>query len=239
MTDTTPTQTASLKGAAIVFDLDGTLIDTAPDLARSANEALLQIGRPMVDTQEIRPFVGRGARVMIERGLALTGGPVAPETLDELVSVFIDHYQAHIAEESRPFPGMIEAVDRLITAGAHPAICTNKREGLANTLMAELKLDHKFQALIGGDTLATRKPDAAPILEAISRVGGSQAYAVMVGDTIVDTTAAKAAGVPVVAVSFGYSEVPVGALGADAVIHHFDALWDALVPLLAMEPEQL
>ncbi len=229
-----PDQTSALAGATIVFDLDGTLIDTAPDLARAANVALGAEGRPAVPIESLRGFVGHGGRRLIAEGLEATGGPVPPTRLDALLEIFLAHYSAHIAEDSRPFPGALACLDRLADAGAHLAICTNKREGLARQLFDALDLTARFGAIVGGDTMGVAKPDAAPLLAAIERAGGTRARAVMVGDTPTDVGAARAADVPVVAVSFGYAKGDPAAMGADALIDHFDGLDAAAARLLGM-----
>jgi phosphoglycolate phosphatase len=176
-------------------------------------------------------MVGRGARVLMERGLDAAG--VVPDTarLDRLVVDFLAVYEQRIALESRPFPGAVEAVEALVGNGALLAICTNKPERLSKLLLAELGLGEHFVSLIGGDSLTRRKPYAEPLLEAIARAGCTPAETVMVGDSVTDIQTARAAGVPVVGVSFGYSETPMGELGADAVIDHFDELSPAIAKL--------
>lgn len=209
----------------VVFDLDGTLVDSAPDLTAALNHALAQLGRPPVPAAAVRHMVGHGARALLRRGLAATGA--ADEALVEQgFPIFLDHYAAHIADGTRPYAGVEDALDRLHAAGATLAVCTNKLEGLTRSLMDTLGWRGRFAAVVGGDTLPQRKPDAAPVLEAVRRAGGGRAA--FVGDSVSDTEASRNAGIPCVAVSFGFSDRPVAELGAAAVIDHFDQLIPAL-----------
>jgi len=213
----------------VVFDLDGTLIDTAPDLARIMNAILTREGLAALDPESVRQMVGRGARALLEHGLAAAG--IAPDDslLDRLVYEFIDIYQGDIAIDSRPYPGMVDALDRLRARGARLAVCTNKPERLSRLLLAHFDLDDRFAAVVGGDTLARRKPDPDPLIEVIARVRSAPGRTVLVGDSIIDIKTARAAGVPVIGVSFGYTEIAMKDLGADAVIDHFDELDAALM----------
>jgi phosphoglycolate phosphatase len=209
----------------VVFDLDGTVADTAPDLAAALNRTLAALGRPQVPPDSVRSLIGHGARALLRRGLAASGD--APEELVERgYPILLDFYSAHICDGTRPYPGIEAALDRLRREGAAVALCTNKPERLALRLVEALGWSGRFRAVVGGDTLARRKPDPAPLLEAIARAGGGRA--VLVGDSIVDAETARAAGIPFVAVSFGFSDRPVEALGADAVIDGFEALVPAL-----------
>jgi phosphoglycolate phosphatase len=221
-----------MKGAAIIFDLDGTLVDTAPDLLRATNHIMARHGAAPVEAEVIRAAVGRGARQMIEAALASHGVTPGAGELNLYVEEFIAYYGEHIAVESRPFPGLIPALAALTRRGARLGVCTNKREGLARRLLAELELDHCFSAVLGGDSLPVRKPHPRHVLGAIEAVGGLRDAAVMVGDSVADIEAAKAASVPVIAVSFGYSPEPVDGLGADRVIGAFSELEDAVGGLI-------
>lgn len=211
----------------IVFDLDGTLVDTAPDLAAAMNHVLAHFGRPAVDPEAVRHMVGHGARRTIERGLALTGGGDAA-MVDIGVPVFLDFYGANICVGSRPWSGVEDALTALAGEGHRLAICTNKPERLAGDLVDALGWGGLFGAVLGGDSLPVRKPDPAHVLETLARIGGDPALAAFVGDSRPDVDAARAAGLPVVITSFGYSDVPPETLGADAMIDHFDALVPAL-----------
>jgi len=212
----------------VVFDLDGTLVDTAPDLTAALNVALAAVGRAAVDPAAVRHLVGHGARALIERGLALSGGGGA-DVVDRALRVFLDHYAAHIADGSLPYPGAAAALDALAAAGVTLAICTNKPVALSRALIAALGWTGRFAANLGGDSLAVRKPDAAHLLATIAAAGGRVAATVYVGDTAVDVAAARAANVRVIVAGFGFGDQPAAELGGDAVIAHFDAL----LPVLA------
>ncbi|MFL6863021.1 MAG: phosphoglycolate phosphatase [Allosphingosinicella sp.] len=219
---------APLPFDTIAFDLDGTLADTAPDLAAVLNHVLRELGRPQVPPDSVRHLVGHGARALLRRGLAQSGE--APEELVEAgFPLYLDYYAANICVGTRPYPGVEAALDGLKAQGARLAICTNKIERLTHLLLGALGWADRFDAVVGGDTLAVRKPDPAPLHEAIARAGGGRAA--FVGDSITDADTARAAGLPFVAVSFGFSDRPARELGADALIDHFDALADALASL--------
>ncbi|HWW63343.1 MAG TPA: phosphoglycolate phosphatase [Sphingomonadaceae bacterium] len=209
----------------VAFDLDGTLVDTAPDLTGALNHALVALGRTPVSQESVRHMVGHGVRSLLNRGLGATGG-ASEALIDRGFPLFLEYYEGHIADRSHPFPALETALDTLAGRGVRLAVCTNKLEALARELIAALGWEKRFAALVGGDTLAMRKPDPAPLHEAIARAGGGRAA--FVGDSIVDADTARAAGLPCVAVSFGFSDRPVEALGADIVIDHFDELIPAL-----------
>lgn len=218
----------------IVFDLDGTLVDTAPDLIATLNAILSREGLAPVGVEEARAMIGRGARSMLERGFARAGragGDVA--YMDRLYGDFIAHYTAHIADQSRPFPGVEAALDALAARGCTLAVCTNKLEGLSVRLLTALRLAGRFAAICGQDTFGVPKPAPEALLGTLARAGGEADRAVMVGDSLTDIATARAARVPVVAVDFGYTEVPVKDLGPDQVISHFRYLPDAVAALLA------
>jgi phosphoglycolate phosphatase len=212
----------------IAFDLDGTLADTAPDLAAVLNHVLRELGRPEVPADSVRHLVGHGARALLRNGLAASGE--APEELvDAGFPLYLDYYASNICVGTRPYPGVEAALERLRAQGVRLAVCTNKLEALTHLLLEALGWSERFDAVVGGDTLPTRKPDPAPLLEAIARAGGGRAA--FVGDSITDAETARAAGVPFVAVSFGFSDRPAQELGADALIDHFDELDAALARL--------
>lgn len=210
---------------AVVLDLDGTLVDTAPDLLGATNHVLAAHGRRPVALDEIRPMVGQGARQMIRRGFAATGAPVREDRLEGLYGAFIEYYQDHMADRSRPFPGAVRLLDRCRHAGIRLAVCTNKLEHLSNTLLNALDLAGYFSAVVGADSVAAPKPDPAPYIEAVKRAGGAVGSSLMIGDSGTDIRLARAAGVPVIAVSFGYSEPPVAEFGPDHLVDHFDQVW--------------
>lgn len=217
---------------AAIFDLDGTLIDTAPDLARATNHVLASEGRRHVSIAEIRPFVGRGARRMIERGFAATGAPVEPHRMESHYHAFIAYYSENIAVDSRPFPGTLELLDRLEEAGVKLGICTNKQERLSLRLLDRLGLTQRFGAIIGADTIGISKPDPVPYREAVTRLGASGGGSVMIGDSETDILTARAAGVPVIAVTFGYTDRHVKEFAPDHVVDHMDHVWTAIASYL-------
>jgi phosphoglycolate phosphatase len=206
-----------MKQPTIAFDLDGTLVDTASDLCAALNLVLEESGNKTVPLGQMRNIVGNGARVMIERGLALEGKRASTVELDKMLARFLVHYETHLSDGSRPFPGAKETLDTLKDSGALLVVCTNKFEGLSVKLLQDLGLAHYFACIAGSDTFPVRKPDAGHLLGAISKAGGHSSSAIMVGDSVTDVSTARAANVPVIAVSFGYSDVPAQKLGADRV----------------------
>jgi phosphoglycolate phosphatase len=216
----------------VVFDLDGTLVDTAPDLVATLNVIFAREDLPPVAYEAARNMVGGGARSMIERGLAAEGRKLAVAEVDRLVRDFIDHYAAHIADRSRPFPGLAAALDQLAAGGCRFAVCTNKLEWLSVRLLDALGLSARFVAICGSDTFGVQKPNPELLRRTIARAGGRIDAAVMVGDSISDIATARAAGTPVVAVDYGYTETPVAELGPDRVIGALRDLPDAVFDLL-------
>jgi phosphoglycolate phosphatase len=208
----------------IVFDLDGTLIDTAPDLIDTLNFTLQQHGLPTVPYDDARPLIGGGARTMIERALIMEGRNATAADVDALYAPFVAHYADHIADRSRPFPGLEPVLDRLAAAGNRLAVCTNKLEWLSKRLLEALRLSDRFAAICGQDTFGVQKPDPRIFRSTVMQAGGEPARAIMVGDSITDIRTARAAKVPVVAVDFGYTDVPVAALHPDRVIGSFAEL---------------
>lgn len=212
----------------VVFDLDGTLVDTAPDLTAALNAVMRREGRREVPLGDVRHMVGRGAKYLIERAMEATGEPATAEAATELMKHFLVHYNANIAVQSRPFE-RAEPVARSLAARGHRlGICTNKPEALSLKLMSELGLRALFPVILGADSRPYRKPDPRHLLDTIAALGGDPKNAVLVGDSETDVKTARGANIPVVAVSFGYTEIPVHDLGADVVIDHFDALEQAL-----------
>jgi phosphoglycolate phosphatase len=212
----------------IVFDLDGTLIDTAPDLIGTLNALFTREGLALLPYEEGRMLIGGGAKAMIERGLAAEGIDAPPARLDKLFSDFIEHYSSHIADRSRPFPGLEQALDRLSAEGFTLAVCTNKLEGLSVKLLTALRLADRFAAICGQDTFSVQKPDPAILRKTIAAAGGQPANAIMVGDSETDILTARAAGIPVIAVDFGYTPRPVAEFGPNMVISHFNQLATAI-----------
>ncbi|KHL25606.1 phosphoglycolate phosphatase [Croceibacterium mercuriale] len=222
----------SFPFTAVGFDLDGTLVDSARDLGPALQHALDAIGRPAVPAEDVVSLIGGGARAMLERGLLLTGGPLPARAFEAALAGLMDHYTAHIADHTVPYDGCLQALDDLAARGVALAVVTNKAEHLARLLLEKLDLTDRFAGIIGGDTLGAgrSKPRPDMIVEAIRlcNVGGRFA---MVGDSTYDTGAARAAGVPSVALSFGYNDRPAAELGADAVIDHYDQLVPTLLRL--------
>ena len=222
----------------IVFDLDGTLVDTAPDLAGSLNHCLSRIGFPPLPLEIIRPHAGHGAQAMLREAYRLVERPLGAEELAEQTACFLQHYEAHIAVESALFPGGLAMLDRLSEAGLTLAICTNKTERLARRLLDEMELATRFSAICGGDTFSARKPDPIHLLGTIEQAGSQAASAIMVGDTNTDILAARAAGVPSILVLFGYDPGSEARSGATRSIERFEDLTPALIDSL-MEPHAL
>ena len=223
-----------LNGVTVVFDLDGTLVDTAPDLVGTLNVLLAEEGIATLPLAEARGLIGQGARALIAKGFAAAGRPLDAARLDGLFEGFIVHYRAHLADASRPFPGAEDTLDVLEAAGAILCVCTNKRTDLSVALLKALDLDGYFRSVVGADAAPAPKPDARHLLTAIAAAGGDPARAIMVGDSGSDAGAAKAAGTPLVLVTFGYTETPVETLGADVLIDSFSALPDACLKLAAL-----
>lgn len=216
----------------IVFDLDGTLVETAPDLVDTLNFVFEREGIPPVPFDEARTFVGHGARAMITRGLDAEGRTVTPQILDKLFNDFIDYYTAHVADRSHPFPGVIDALDALSKRGHRLAVCTNKFEKQSRLLLDALEMTSHFATIVGQDTFKIAKPDPEVLRRTILAAGGDPAHAIMIGDSETDILTARAAELPVVAVDFGYSQAPVSEYRPDRLISHFAQLSEAIASLL-------
>jgi phosphoglycolate phosphatase len=204
----------------VVFDLDGTLVDTAPDLVNALNFVLEREGLSPVPLHSARNMIGGGARRMIERGLELEGRAATADEVTRLTADFIDHYAAHIADASRPFDGLEGALDDLAARGYRFAVCTNKLEWLSKRLLDQLGLSGRFSAICGADTFGVSKPDPAILRQTVARAGGQLSSAVMVGDAGPDIGVARRAGIPVIGVGFGYTEVPIVDLKPDRLVDH-------------------
>lgn len=213
-----------LTGAAIAFDLDGTLVDTAPDLHRALNHVLTQEGLPDTSLVDVRAFVGHGARALIRRAASAHGKTYEDARLDALTEAFVEVYASDIARFSQVFDGVEETLRSLAASGARLGVCTNKRTGLSNQLLEAVGLAGHFAAVIGADSVPKAKPDAGHFLTAIKAIGGAPARSLMVGDSISDVGAARNAGAPVILVNFGYTDIPAEHLGADAVMSHYREL---------------
>jgi phosphoglycolate phosphatase len=214
----------ALSGATIAFDLDGTLVDTAPDLVGTLNVILGEEGLRPLAMEHARDLIGHGARRLIERGFQAAGEPLEAGRMDGLFDRFIVRYRAHIADESRPFPGCVAALEALRADGARLAVCTNKPTGLSNALLDALDMSRLFEAVMGIDTAPAAKPDPRHLEAAVLAAGGRPERALMVGDAATDAGAARALRVPLVLVSFGYTETPAAQLAPDVLIDHYDQL---------------
>ncbi len=225
-----------MHNATLVFDLDGTLVDSLPDLAAATNHALSDLALPNVPAETLRKTVGFGARRMIVEGLALHGHTLADAEVDRLLARFLDYYEPNIASETRPYEGAVAALEGFRRAGARLAVCTNKRLALTLRLLEALGIDGLFDGIAGRDSFPVYKPHPDHVLGAIRLAGGDARHAVMIGDTAIDIAAARAALIPVVGCTFGYSDEPIETLNPDAVISHYAELDATVRHLLARAP---
>jgi phosphoglycolate phosphatase len=215
---------------ALIFDLDGTLVDTAPDLLSALNAILLREGRRAVDHGDLRHLVGYGARRMLVEAFMMTGGPVEDARLPGLIDDYIAHYKMHVAVASRPFPGVEETLAALRARGVKLGVLTNKPQELTDLLLPALGLDSYFDAIHGAGRYSYNKPDARVLHHVVDELGGGPAM--MIGDSVTDVQTARAANVKVILVSFGYTPEPAHALGADAVVDHFADIPETVMRLL-------
>ena len=219
----------------LVFDLDGTLVDTAPDLLAAVNATLAADGRDGVSRADLDHLVGRGGRAMLARAFAERGRELSDDKLDAMLPEFLARYRATIPGASRPYPGVVAALERFAEWGHLLAVCTNKYEGLSRSLLDALELSDRFAAICGADTFDVRKPDPGHILRTIEAAGGRADDAVMIGDSINDIEAARRAGVPSIGVPYGYTDTPMVELAPDALVPGFDEIDDALIERLVGE----
>jgi phosphoglycolate phosphatase len=222
----------AMPAPTIVYDLDGTLADTAEDLMATLNWLLAREGFAPLKVESAGSLLGAGARALIERGFTASGRSLDRQELEALFADYLTYYSAHIAVHTRLYPGVDKALATFARAGWRQAVCTNKIESLAKLLIAKLGIADRFVFICGQDTFGIGKPDATPLLKTIAASGGAIDRAIMVGDSETDIKTARAAGVPVIAVDFGYADVPVEELGPDRVISHFDQLMEACDALL-------
>ena len=213
-----------LQAITVVFDLDGTIADTAADLIEAANAALATEGLGPAAPAAIKKGVGYGAKAMLQSAIASLGRETDAEQLRRLSERLVAHYEENIAAKTQLFPGFSEAAAALRGTGAKLALCTNKREGLTRRLLSALGIGSLFDAIAGGDTFPFHKPDPRHISELVRLAGGELSTAIMVGDSEADVGAAREAGIPVIAAGFGYAALPAAELGADAVMNHFEEL---------------
>jgi len=216
----------------LVFDLDGTLVDTAPDLIAATNHVLEYVRVPPVDVNNLRPWIGQGAKYMIEMAIGPAHANLTDEESDWLLERYLAFYAENIAEASQPFEGAVAALEHFQAAGARLAVCTNKMERMSKSLLAELDLARYFAVIAGRDTFDAFKPNPKHLLDTIRTAGGDAERAIMIGDTGVDIATARAASVPVIAVSFGYTDTPVHEFSPDAVIDHYRDLEPAIKALM-------
>jgi phosphoglycolate phosphatase len=213
-----------MPAPTIIFDLDGTLVDTAPDLIDTLNVIFAREGLPPVPYEAARNAIGGGAKTMIARGIQAEGRILSAQKLEQMFADFITYYSDHVADRSQPFPGVIDALDTLAARGCRFAVCTNKLEQLSVLLLGKLKLADRFVAICGQDTFGMQKPDPEILRRTVAAAGGNLQRAIMIGDSNTDIRTARAAGVPVIAVDFGYSERPIAEFGPDRIINHFSQL---------------
>lgn len=213
-----------LEGWTIAFDLDGTLVETAPDLVGTLNRLLAQNDLPSLPLESARNLIGHGAVALLKRGFEAAGAQWDEAASPALLKAFLADYLDHIADYSTAYPGSVEALERLAARGAILCVATNKPTDLAVALFDAIELSDRFAVICGPQSVSAKKPDAAHIREAVLLAGGDPARAIMVGDSITDLDAARATGVPCILTTFGYTDIPAEALGADAVIAHFSEL---------------
>ncbi len=213
---------------AVVFDLDGTLVDTGPDLTAALNHILHMEGMAPVPLAAVRDMIGLGARALIERGIAYHQGAISPDRLEILWRQFLDFYESNICIYSMPYPGVIEALTSLQHQGVRLGICTNKPTALSQKLIHTLGMSSFFHANLGADSLPVRKPDAQHLLGTLAAMNANPQSAVMVGDSMVDVNTARNANIPIVAVTFGFTDIPAKHFGADALLDHYGRLDQAL-----------
>ncbi len=215
----------------ILFDLDGTLIDSAPDLVGTLNIILKRHGRTTLTISSVKKLVGNGARALLERGFKATGAPA--ENLDALTVEFIETYVPNCAVLSRPFSGVIETLDTFANSGYRMAVCTNKPQAPSETILTELGLMQYFEVVVGGDFFPMRKPDPQHLLGALQLMDAPENPAIMVGDSYNDVASARNAGMPVIVVTYGYTTTPAHELGGDILVDHFSDIVTAVARLHA------
>jgi len=230
------TQKTHQVAPVLLCDLDGTLIDSVPDLADALSDLLTGAGRRRVTQDEVKAMVGDGVAVLVERGFAATGGVPEPEALEAQVARYLALYETRMTERTRLYPGARDALEALRAQGWRLAVCTNKPERASRAIVTALGLDGLIEAIAGGDTYAVKKPHPDHILHLLQAMNAAPSHAIMLGDSTNDIAAAHAAGIPAIAVSHGYGAIPASDLGADRVIAAFDDLAGALADL-GLEPK--
>ena len=224
------------SGSIVVFDLDGTLVDSAADLVNTLNKVIAREGLPPVAQKEIGHLVGQGALKMLDKAYAYYGKTLDSALRNRLLAQFLEIYEQHLADETRPFDGVVEALEGLAGAGWVLAVCTNKYEAMAHKLLSALDLDHYFAAICGADTFTVKKPHPDHLLGTIDKTAAKRHRAIMVGDSATDINTAKAANIPVIGVTFGYSDCPIESLAPSHIISHYDEIMVAIEHLQALHP---
>jgi phosphoglycolate phosphatase len=227
-----------LSGCTIAFDLDGTLVDSAPDLAAALNKVLAKEGLPPASLEDARRFVGQGARALMVRAWAVHKLHPEPKELDRLTEAYVSALAEDVSSRSKVYPGLMPALDALAAAGARMCVCTNKRTDLSVMLVRDMGLTRYFEAVVGSDLVMNRKPHPDHFVEAVRMAGGNPARALMVGDSSNDVNSAKAAGAPVLVYGPGYSDTAPELLGADAVFYAYADLPDLAVRMLSQVPRE-
>ena len=221
-----------LEGWTIAFDLDGTLVETAPDLIGTLNRMLAARDIPQMPVEAAQHLVGHGALALLRHGFQEAGAAWDEAEAPALLQIFLDDYLEHIADHSRPYDGVVDALDRLAERGALLCVATNKRTDLSVALIEALDMTRHFALVCGPDLVSARKPDGAHIREAVQKAGGDPARTIMVGDGAPDVQPAKSAGVPCIVVTFGYTPIPAAELGGDVLIDSFEDIEEAIDGLL-------
>lgn len=230
--------TRDLEGWTVAFDLDGTLVETHEDLVGTLNRMLVKHGLPEAPMESASELIGGGARALLQHGFERAGASWNEAHAPALFEEFLADYVEHIADHSKPFPGVVETLERLAARGAILCVATNKRTDLSDILLERLELTRHFAAIVGPDKVSARKPSGAHLIEAVQMAGGDPARAVMVGDAAPDTGAARDAGLPCIVCTFGYSPIPHDDLGGTVLIDRFDEI-EGLVAGFAAQPAAL
>lgn len=225
--------TRDLDGWTIAFDLDGTLVETHRDLVGTLNRMLVKYGLPEAPMESAAALIGGGARPMLQHGFELAGADWEEAHAPALFEEFLADYVEHIADRSRPFEGVVETLDALAARGAILCVATNKRSDLSELLLEKLDLTRHFAAIVGPDRVSARKPSGRHLVEAVEKVGGDPAKAIMVGDAAPDTGAARDAGMPCIVCTFGYSPVPPADLGGTVLVDRFSDIGRVVAGLIA------
>jgi phosphoglycolate phosphatase len=215
----------------IVFDLDGTLADTAPDIVATLNVVLSSLGHAPLADERATQLIGAGARALLAEGLTAVGESFDSARLDHLFIQFLTHYESNIANKTQLYPGALNALEHLAREGFPVAVCTNKMEAHSKLLLEKLGVANHFGAICGRDSFPYFKPDARHLTMTIAKSGGEATHAIMVGDSRTDIDTARNAGLPVIGVTFGYSDTPIHSLNPDLLIEHYDHLYEAVVTL--------